>query len=105
MKALDKLKSLNPFKKASKEVTKETAIGPWVKVIEVHFDKDNPGRGYFELDWNDDFVGLLGEAGYSGPNAEAIVDLWFNDLCRSIVLEQELEGRPNVPGNTNQRPS
>jgi len=105
MKALDKLKNLNPFKKASKEVTKETAIGPWVKVIEVHFDKDNPGRGYFELDWNDDFVGLLGEAGYSGPNPEAIVDLWFNDLCRSIVLEQELEGRPNVPGNTNQRPS
>ena len=105
MKALDKLKNLNPFKKTKTEVTKETAIGPWVKVIEVHFDKDNPGRGYFELDWNEDFVGLLGEAGYSGPNPEAIVDLWFNDLCRSIVLEQELEGRQNVPGNTNQRPS
>tara|TARA_Y100001937_G_scaffold96495_1_gene131224 strand:- start:1050 stop:1364 length:315 start_codon:yes stop_codon:yes gene_type:complete len=104
MKALDKLKSLNPFKKTVKEETKETAIGPWVKVIEVHFDKDNPGRGYFELDWNDDFVGLLGEAGYAGQTPEQIVDLWFNDLCRSIVLEQELEGN-NVPGNTNQRPS
>ena len=101
MKALDKLKSLNPFqktvnKKDKEEVTKETAIGPWVKVIEVHFDKDNPQRGYFELDWNEDFVGLLGEAGYAGPNDEAIVDLWFNDLCRSIVLEQEIEGI-NVP--------
>ena len=105
MKALDKLKSLNPFKKTVvKEETKETAIGPWVKVIEVHFDKDNPGRGYFELDWNDDFVGLLGEAGYAGQTPEQIVDLWFNDLCRSIVLEQELEGN-NVPGNTNQPPS
>ena len=104
MKALDKLKSLNPFKKTIKQETKETAIGPWVKVIEVHFDKDNPGRGYFELDWNDDFVGLLGEAGYAGQTPEQIVDLWFNDLCRSIVLEQELEGN-NVPGNTNQRPS
>ena len=56
MKALDKLKSLNPFQKTvnkqDKEVTKETAVGPWVKVIEVHFDKDNPQRGYFELDWN-----------------------------------------------------
>ena len=71
MKALDKLKSLNPFqqkKKPKKNVeTKETAKGPWVKVIEVHFDKDNPQRGYFELDWNKDFVGLLGEAGYAGP--------------------------------------
>ena len=107
MKALDKLKNLNPFKKIKKQEvteTKETAKGPWVKVIEVHFDKDNPQRGYFELDWNKDFVGLLGEAGYAGPTDEAIVDLWFNDLCRSIVLEQEIEGN-NVPGNTNQRPS
>ena len=109
MKALDKLKQLNPFSKTTKkeqetEETKETAIGPWVKVIQVHFDKDNPGRGYFELDWNEDFVGLLGEAGYAGGTPEEIVDLWFNDLCRSIVLEQEIEGS-NVSGNTNQRPS
>ena len=104
MKALDKLKSLNPFQKTvnkkDKEVTKETAVGHWVKVIEVHFDKDNPQRGYFELDWNEDFVGLLGEAGYAGPSDEAVVDLWFNDLCRSIVLEQEIEGN-NVPRESN----
>ena len=102
MKAFVKLKNLNPFKKPEQEQeTKETAKGPWVKVIEVHFDKDNPQRGYFELDWNEDFVGLLGEAGYAGPTDEAIVDLWFNDLCRSIVLEQEIEGN-NVPGTPNQ---
>ena len=102
MKAFDKLKNLNPFKKPEQEQeTKETAKGPWVKVIEVHFDKDTPQRGYFELDWNEDFVGLLGEAGYAGPSDEAIVDLWFNDLCRSIVLEQEIEGN-NVPGTPNQ---
>ena len=101
MKAFDKLKNLNPFKKPEQEQeTKETAKGPWVKVIEVHFDKDNPQRGYFELDWNKDFVGLLGEAGYAGPSDEAIVDLWFNDLCRSIVLEQEIEGN-NVPRESN----
>lgn len=71
--------------------TKETAIGPWVKVVDVHFDKDNPTQGYFELDWNDDFVGLLGEAGYAGETPEAIVDLWFNDLCRSVALEAQGE--------------
>ena len=69
------------------EVTKENAVGPWVKVVEVHFDKDNPTRGYFELDWNDDFVGLLGEAGYAGETPEAIVDLWFNDLCRGVAMD------------------
>lgn len=83
----NKLKKI--FEKSKEVETKENAIGPWVKVVEVHFDKDNPTQGYFELDWNDDFVGLLGEAGYAGPNPEAIVDLWFNDLCRSIIIDQE----------------
>ena len=90
---LDKLKNI--FNKSKTVETKEQAVGPWVKVIEVHFDKDNPQRGYFELDWNDDFVGLLGEAGYAGDTPEAIVDLWFNDLCRSSILEQE-SGESNV---------
>jgi hypothetical protein len=90
---LDKLKNI--FNKSKTVETKEQAVGPWVKVIEVHFDKDNPQRGYFELDWNDDFVGLLGEAGYAGATPEAIVDLWFNDLCRSIILDQE-SGESNV---------
>jgi hypothetical protein len=90
---LDKLKKI--FYKSKDVETKEEAIGPWVKVVEVHFDKDNPTRGYFELDWNEDFVGLLGEAGYAGPNPEAIVDLWFNDLCRSIIIDQE-SGESNV---------
>ena len=86
-----------------KEIATKEGV-PYVKVLDTKVDADNPKMGYFELDWNEDFVGLLGEAGYAGPRDEAIVDLWFNDLCRSIVLEQEIEGN-NVPGNTNQRPS
>jgi hypothetical protein len=89
----DKLKKI--FSKSNEE-TKETAIGPWVKVVKVHFDPKDPTKGYFELDWNEDFVGLLGEAGYAGATPEAVVDLWFNDLCRSVALEQEL-------GNTDDR--
>lgn len=85
----EKLKKI--FSK-SENVPKEKAVGPWVSVIEVHFDKDNPTRGYFELDWNDDFVGLLGEAGYAGSSSEEIVNLWFNDLCRSIIVDQETGG-------------
>lgn len=87
----EKLKQIFARANTDPEVTKETAVGPWVKVIEVHFDKENPTRGYFELDWNDDFVGLLGEAGYAGETPEAIVDLWFNDLCRSVAIEAERE--------------
>lgn len=87
----EKLKQIFARANTDPEITKETAVGPWVKVIEVHFDKENPTRGYFELDWNDDFVGLLGEAGYAGETPEAIVDLWFNDLCRSVAIEAERE--------------
>jgi len=82
-------------KKLDNSETKENAIGPWVKVVDVHFDKDNPTQGYFELDWNDDFVGLLGESGYAGETPEAIVDLWFNDLCRSVALEAQGEDENN----------
>ena len=107
MKIVDDVKKYFTKRKSAKDKKVADEIkAPYIKVIKIGFQEDDPTKGgYFELDWNDDFVGLLGEAGYSGPNPEAIVDLWFNDLCRSIVLEQELEGRPNVPGNTNQRPS
>ena len=87
----DKLKQIFSKTKINEDVTKENIVGPWVKVVEVHFDKDNPTRGYFELDWNDDFVGLLGEAGYAGSAPEEIVNLWFNDLCRSVASDAESE--------------
>lgn len=62
---------------------------PWVKVIEVHMeDPRDPSSGYFELDWNDKFVQSLYDAGYSGRNAEDVVDQWFNDLCRGVVNDE-----------------
>lgn len=57
---------------------------PFVRVIEVHIDKNNPGDGYFELEWNKIFIRKLMEAGYSGNTEEEIVDLWFTELCRGI---------------------
>lgn len=59
---------------------------PWVKVVDVQFaDPNNPGTGFFELDWNDAFVEQLTEAGYSGRTPEDTVDMWFNDLCRGVI--------------------
>lgn len=61
---------------------------PWVKVLNVNFNPDNPSQGYFELDWNDVFVEKLAEAGYVGGNPEEIVDQWFTDLCKGIARAQ-----------------
>ena len=57
---------------------KATAKGePWVKVMEIEMNPDNPGEGYFELDWNQPFVEKLRNAGYTGNNDEEIIDKIF----------------------------
>jgi hypothetical protein len=86
---INKIKQL--FKKKNPGMSdkdKATAKGEsYVKVLEVKFDKENPGDGYFELEWNNLFVKELLEAGYTGDNEEEIVDLWFTTLCRQISEE------------------
>ena len=65
-----------------------TAAGePWVQVLSIDVDKDNPGQGAFELDWNDIFVARLLKSGYQGKTDQDIVDNWFQDVCRNVVLE------------------
>lgn len=60
---------------------------PWVQVINVELDEENPGAGAFELDWNDKFVANLIRSGYQGKTDQDIVDNWFQDVCRHVVLE------------------
>ena len=85
---INKIKQLFKRKEVMSDKDKATAKGePYVKVLEVKFDKDNPGDGYFELEWNNIFVKQLLEAGYTGDNEEDIVDLWFTTLCKQISEE------------------
>lgn len=59
---------------------------PYVEVISVEMeDPNDPSSGFFELDWNDIFVQTLYDAGYSGRNADEVVEQWFNDLCRGVI--------------------
>ncbi len=65
-----------------------TAAGePWVDVIQVMVDPANVGNGSFELDFNEIFVARLVKAGYKGKNDYQIVEQWFTDICRNVVLE------------------
>lgn len=86
---LQKLKNLFASKKETlSDKDKATARGEsYVRVLNVNVEKDNPGAGYFELEWNELFVRELLEAGYSGANEEEIVDAWFTNLCRTIAEE------------------
>jgi hypothetical protein len=65
---------------------------PWVTVLQTHVNPESPKNGFFELDWNEYFVLMLRNNGYTGVTEEEIVDQWFSDLCREVGSED------NVPG-------
>ena len=57
---------------------------PWVAVLDTHVNMQNPRNGFFELDWNEYFIAMLRENGYTGAADEELVDQWFQDLCKEI---------------------
>ena len=59
---------------------------PYVKVLDIELDEKAPGSGFFELDFNEHFVEFLANSGYQGIEPEEIVDAWFSDLCKNIVM-------------------
>ena len=77
--------------KAKKKVAKNKSEEPWVKVLDMNVNPDNPRNGFFELDWNDEFVNMLKQSGYEGGSEEEIVDRWFQTLCRTIGNEQGID--------------
>ena len=85
--------------KTPKELATERGE-PWVSVLSVELDPDNIGNGAFELDWNDKFVTNLVRAGYQskpGEEDSAIVDRWFQDVCRNVVMENFEQWEANQP--------
>ena len=80
-KEQERLAKLNP-----KELATENKE-PWVAVLDTHVNKDNIRNGFFELDWNEYFVLELRQAGYIGETEEAVVDQWFQELCRNVGSE------------------
>jgi len=60
---------------------------PYISVVSVELDPENVGNGAFELDWNEIFVARLVKAGYTGRDDQQIVDRWFQDICRNVLME------------------
>ncbi len=84
---------------SEKEIATEKGQ-PWVAILSMDIDPDNLHQGAFELDWNDKFVANLVRAGYQGrPDDQDsdIVDRWFQNVCRHVVMEtweQEMANNP-----------
>ena len=71
---------------------------PWVGVLNTHINQDNIRNGFFELDWNEEFVLKLKQEGYGfdGDKDEEIVDRWFRELCANVVVDGDFGGAVNT---------
>ena len=81
-----------------------TARGePYVAVLETHVNKENLRNGFFELDWNDQFVLQLKQEGYGfdGDPDEEIVDRWFRTLCGDIARDEGIDMTDRTGGFIN----
>ena len=81
-----------------------TAQGmPYVAVLDTHVNKDNIRNGFFELDWNDEFVIQLKAAGYGfdGDPEEEIVDRWFRDLAANMLVDEGMDPSRHTAGFIN----
>jgi len=88
------VKEKKPREKKAPELTlkeKATQAGePYINVIGMELNPENIHEGSFELDWNSIFITQLVKAGYMKKKEDTdqdIVDRWFQDVCRTIVLE------------------
>jgi hypothetical protein len=76
-------------KKTEKELATERGE-PWVTIVSLDVNPENLHEGAFELDWNDKFVANLVRAGYQMRKEDTdadIVDRWFQNICRHVVME------------------
>ena len=73
---------------------------PWVAVLDTQVNPDNIKNGFFELDWNNEFIEQLLDNGYSGETNEQIVDAWFKTIV-SQMLEEEGQSTDRGMGHIN----
>ena len=85
--------STPPKKKEPAKTDKELATErgePYVQILKFDLDPNSLHQGVFELDWNEIFVARLIKAGYMIKRDDTdgeIVDRWFQNVCRHIVME------------------
>jgi len=80
-----------------KEKDEATAKGEaWVSVIDTQVNPKDIKNGFFELDWNNEFIEQLLDAGYSGETNEDIINAWFTTIVYQMLDEEEVDTKPDV---------
>lgn len=100
MKFLDKIfkkkkpeAKVDPKPKKPEKTAKEIATEKgeaYFDIVNMEIDPKNINAGAFEFDWNDKMVADLIRHGYqmNPKDTDAdIIDRWFTNVCRHIVME------------------
>jgi hypothetical protein len=89
-----KEKTQEDIRREALEAEKQAATErnePWVAVLDTQVNPDNIRNGFFELDWNNEFIEQLLDAGYKGESQEEIVDAWFRTIVVQMLEEEGLD--------------
>jgi hypothetical protein len=89
-----RVSKLTPEEERREALDKEKAQAtkdnkPWVAVLDTQVNADNIKNGFFELDWNNEFIEQLLDAGYKGESNEEIVDQWFKTIVTQMLQEDD----------------
>jgi len=90
----ENVKTSEELRREALEAEKELATKngePWVAVLDTQVNPDNIRNGFFELDWNNEFIEQLLDAGYAGESQEEIVDKWFRTIVIQMLEEEGLD--------------
>lgn len=92
--AAEEVKTAEELRRTALEQEKEAATKngePWVAVLDTQINPENIRNGFFELDWNNEFIEQLLDAGYTGESNEQIVDAWFKTIVSQMLEEEGLD--------------
>jgi len=91
---IEEVKTSEEQRREALEAEKEAATkagDAWVAVLDTQINPENIRNGFFELDWNNEFIEQLLDAGYSGETQEEIVDTWFKTIVLQMLDEEGLD--------------
>jgi len=106
MGLIDSIKKVVGIKKEIKTTSKKLSAKaladknkePYINILSMDIDPENLNEGSFDLDWNDIFIARLMKAGYQGKTDQDLVDQWFQNICRNVVMETYQQKQAINPG-------
>lgn len=60
---------------------------PYIEIVTMEVDYNNLNNGSVEFEWNTLWIDQLIRSGYTGKTDADLVDQWYTNVCRNVVME------------------